>query len=120
MKKLVCICSVIAILFMLSCNSRKSSSEIYQSVIELDSMHSDTLQHSSPNEFADNHMSTPPLDDKYSDGLPSSKGKGRRLPQTDNMRGFDPASEDDMEDNGILFDMNYQEELMVQRQVLLK
>jgi hypothetical protein len=29
------------------------------------------------------------------------EGKGRPPHEPDNMRGFDPASEDDMEDNGM-------------------
>ena len=33
--------------------------------------------------------------------LPPPHGKGRPPHKPDNMRGFDPASEDDMDDNGM-------------------
>ncbi len=101
MNKLAYIGWVIAMQFMISCNNKKNSSEVYQSVVEHDSMHSDTLQHSSTDRFADNHMPTSPREDKYSDGQQSPKGKSHHFLKTDNMRGFDPASEDDMEDNGM-------------------
>ena len=80
--------------FLLSCNGRKNVDEIYSSDIEevvTDSMPQDSLHHPSPDEFEDGHMSPPPPLD----------GKGRPPHEPDNMRGFDPASEDDMDDNGM-------------------
>lgn len=90
-------------LFMLSCNSRKNSNDDYNSVVVSDSMHSDTFQHPSPDEFGDDHMPPPPPDGKHFDGPPPPPphGKGGPPHEPDNMRGFDPASEDDMEDNGM-------------------
>ena len=43
------------------------------------------------------------MDGMHPDGPPPPPphGKGRPPHKTDNMRGFDPASEDDMEDNGM-------------------
>lgn len=42
---------------------------------------------------------------------PPPHGKGRPPHKPDNMRGFDPASEDDMDDNGMSQYMeNYDEE----------
>ena len=45
----------------------------------------------------------PPPDDKRFDGPPPPPPheKGRPPHEPDNMRGFDPASEDDMHDNGM-------------------
>ena len=87
-----------AMLFMVSCNSRKNSNDLYQSAVVSDSMHSDTLQHPSPDVFADDHMPPPPPDGKHFDGPPPPPphGKGRPPHKPDNMRGFDPA-----EDNGM-------------------
>ena len=44
----------------------------------------------------------PPPDGRGFDGPPPppSHGKGHPHYEPDNMRGFDPASEDDMDDNG--------------------
>ena len=41
------------------------------------------------------------VSDMDSVAVMDSHGKGRPPHKTDNMRGFDPASEDDMEDNGM-------------------
>ena len=45
----------------------------------------------------------PPPDGKHFDGPPPPPPheKGRPPHEPDNMRGFDPASEDDMDDNGM-------------------
>ena len=52
-------------------------------------------------EVMDSH--TPPPDGKRFNGPPSPPPheKGRPPHEPDNMRGFDPASEDDMDDNGM-------------------
>lgn len=93
-----------ALLLMVACNSRKSTSDVPQSDIEdinvVDSMRPDTLHHPMPDELKDGHMPPPPPDGKHFDG-PPPHGKGRPHNEPDNMRGFDPASEDDMDDNGI-------------------
>ena len=72
-------------LLLLSCNGRKNANEV------------------SPGEFEDGHMPPPPPDGKHPDGPPPPPldGKGRPPHEPDNMRGFDPASEDDMNDNGM-------------------
>ena len=80
---------------MVSCSSRKSSNDVYvsdkDSVAVMDSMRPDMPP------------PPPPPDGKHSDGPPPPPphGKGRPPHRPDNMRGFDPASEDDMEDNGM-------------------
>ena len=80
MRKLTYSYIVIALLFMVSCTSRKSANDVniddVDSIAVLDSMRPDM----------------PP---------PPPHGKGRPPHKPDNMRGFDPASEDDMDDNGM-------------------
>jgi len=107
MKRYTYFIYVVAVLFMLACNSRKSSGDVFQSDMEIvvdgDSLHPDTLHHPSPEDFEDGHMPPPPPDDRGFDGPPSPPphGKGHPHHEPDNMRGFDPASEDDMDDNGM-------------------
>ena len=92
---------------LLSYNSRKNANDTNPNGMEdvvRDSMRPDSLHHPSPDEFTDGHMPPPPPPDgKHSDGPPPPPphGKGRPPHKPDNMRGFDPASEDDMEDNGM-------------------
>lgn len=94
-------------LFLLSCNGRKNANEKYSSDIEevvTDSMPQDSLHHPSPDDFKDGHMPPPPPPDgKHPDGPPPPAPDGKERPphEPDNMRGFDPASEDDMDDNGM-------------------
>ena len=83
------------------------------SVTVLDSLRPDSLHHPSPDELEDGHMPPPPPDGGGFDGPPPPPphGKGHLKPdrsatkgdacQSKNMRGFDPASEDDMDDNGM-------------------
>ena len=55
-------------------------------------------------EVMDSHNPPPPPPDgKHFDGPPPPPPheKGRPPHEPDNMRGFDPASEDDMDDNGM-------------------
>ena len=55
-------------------------------------------------EVMDSHTPPPPPPDgKHFDGPPPPPPheKGRPPHEPDNMRGFDPASEDDMDDNGM-------------------
>ena len=92
---------------LLSCNSRKNADDTNQNGIEdivTDSMRPDSLHHPSPDEFMDGHTPPPPPPDgKHFDGPPPPPPHGKVRPphKPDNMRGFDPASEDDMEDNGM-------------------
>ena len=79
---------------MVACASRKSSNDVYvsdkDSVAAMDSMRPD--------------LPPPPPDSGRFDGHrppPPTHGKGRPHHKPDNMRGFDPASEDDMDDNGM-------------------
>ena len=101
MKKLsFIICAFL--LFMVSCTSRRNTNEFSGDGNSfVDSVHSDTLHHPSPDEFEDVHMPPPPPDGKHFDGPPPPLPHGKGHHKPDNMRGFDPASEDDMEDNGM-------------------
>jgi len=96
---------LILVSLLLSCNSRKNANETNPNGIEdvfTDSMRPDSLHHPSPDEFTDGHLSPPPPPDgKHFDGPPPPHGKDRPPHKPDNMRGFDPASEDDMDDNGM-------------------
>jgi len=106
--------AVFALLFMVSCNSRKGANSAplsdMENVLVSDSLGSDTLHHPSPDKFDDEHMPPPPPDGMHPGGPPPPPphGKGRPPHKPDNMRGFDPASEDDMDDNGMqrYFDAN--------------
>ena len=80
MRKLTYSYIVIALLFMVSCTSRKSANDV--NIDDVDSI--DVLDSMRPD--------MPP---------PPPHGKGRPPHKPDNMRGFDPASEDDMDDNGM-------------------
>jgi len=107
MRKYTYIIYFAAMLFMVACNSRKSSSDVFQgdmeNVADTDSLRLDTLHHPSPDEFEDGHMPPPLPDGRGFDGPPPPPphGKGHPHHESDNMRGFDPASEDDMDDNGM-------------------
>ena len=99
------ILSVICLMLMIACTSRNSQSSVElserDSVTVSDALLTDTLHHPSPEEFLDNQTPPPPPPDgKHFDG-PPPHGKDRPPHKPDNMRGFDPASEDDMEDNGM-------------------
>ena len=99
-------CIAIALLLgMMSCSDKKNSKETYPSNVDsvavLDSLRPDTLHHPSPDEFEDGHMPLPPPDGRGFDGPPPPPPHGKGHHQPDNMRGFDPASEDDMDDNGM-------------------
>lgn len=119
MKRYTCFLCAITMSLLVSCNSRKNGNEVIQgemeSVVDADSLRPDTLHHSSPEYFEDGQMPPPPPSDGHGfDGPPPPSGKrnfdgpppppnGKEHPRhdADNMRGFDPPSEDDMDDNGM-------------------
>ena len=91
-------------IFMVSCTSRKNSYDAAprgeQSIEALDSMHPDMPPPPPDSGRVDGHRPPPPPDGMHPGGPPAPPlGKGHHIP--DNMRGFDPASEDDMDDNGM-------------------
>ena len=97
-----------SLLLIVSCTSRKSLNpdniSDVDSIAITDSIHPDSLHHPLPDDFNNDHVPPPPPPDgKHFDGPPPPPphGKGRPPHKPDNMRGFDPASEDDMEDNGM-------------------
>jgi len=86
-------------LLLLSCNnnskqdSRPVDNSSYMAVDEIETI--DTVAHEVPEkESATNSKSNASGTSSQSISKPSGY-------KTDNMRGFDPASEDDMEDNGM-------------------
>jgi len=108
MRKYTFFIYAVAMLFMVACNSRKSSGDVIQSdmenISETDSLRLDTLHRPSPEDFEEGHMPPPPPDGRGFDGPPPPPPHGKAHHphhEPDNMRGFDPASEDDMDDNGM-------------------
>lgn len=97
--------AALALLIMGACNSRKNGNNVSLSGAEdvslSDTLCPDTLHHPSPDEFEHGHMPPPPPDGRGSDGPPPPPPHGKGHHKPDNMRGFDPASEDDMDDNGM-------------------
>ena len=117
MKKNVTI--IITLAFMIiSCTSRKSSYDVLpnegQGVELSDTTHPEDMPPPPPDSGrVDGHRPPPPPDGMHPGGPPPPPphGKGRPPHKPDNMRGFDPASEDDMDDNGMSRYMeNYDEE----------
>ena len=105
-KRLAYICLGFTLLFMASCTSKKSSNDTNVSEVDsiavMDSMRPDMPPPPPDSGRFDGHRPPPP------DGMrpggpppPPPHGKGRPTHKQDNMRGFDPASEDDMDDNGM-------------------
>ena len=95
---------IIGIAFLLlSCGNRKSGDvdDPY------DGGHGIGIDTATVHEFRDGHMPPPPPDSGRFEGhRPPPPPDGMRPdgpppPPHDNMRGFDPASEDDMDDNGM-------------------
>ena len=97
--------AALAMLFMMACSSRKSANVVPQSDVEdvtlSDSLRPDSLNHPSPDEFEEGHMPPPPPNGRGFDGPPPPPPHGKGHHKPDNMRGFDPVSEDDMDDNGM-------------------
>ena len=95
----------ITLLFMASCTSRKSASDTNiinsDSVAVMDSMRPDMPPPPPDSGRFDGHRPPPPPDGMHPGVASPPHGKGRPLHKPDNMRGFDPASEDDMDDNGM-------------------
>ncbi len=85
---------VIVVLFWACGNKSKPYVENYDWEKDTASLVSD--------EVKDSHIPPPPPpDDKRFKRPPPPHTKSRTPHEPDNMRGFDPASEDDMEDNGM-------------------
>ncbi len=127
----ICICISLLILASCTNGKRNNVDILSDadSVAVVDSLQPNTFHHPSSDEFKDGHMPPPP-DNAHTkrltppppdsgrfdghrpppppDGMhrggsppPPPHGKGRPPHKPDNMRGFDPASEDDMDDNGM-------------------
>ena len=98
--KYVCCLLVVMMLVFVSCSNRKHPSEFYpRSSSSYDSYTEPVKRDSVKYE-----STVPKPTESY-----SSSGRSRHEDkELDNMRGFDPASEDDMDDNGMqrYFDAN--------------
>ena len=101
------ICTAFALLFIVSCTSKKGTNDAYvsnmDSVAVMDSVRPDMPPPPPDSGRFDVHRPPPPPAGMHPDGPPPPPphGKGRPPHKPDNMRGFDPASEDDMDDNGM-------------------
>ena len=108
MKKLIFVVySTFALLFIASCTSKKGTNDSYVSDIDsvavMDSISPNIPPPPPDSGRFDGHRPPPPPDGMRPGGPPPPPphGKGHHPHKLDNMRGFDPASEDDMDDNGM-------------------
>ena len=96
---------LILVFILLSCTSKKSPD--YANVSDADSIAvMDSLRPDMPppppdSDRFDGHRPPPPPDGMHPGGPPPPPPHGKGHHKPDNMRGFDPASEDDMDDNGM-------------------
>ena len=97
---------MILVFILLSCTSKNNSDNANvsdaDSIAIMDSVRPEMPPPPDSGKF-DGHRPPPPPDGMHPDGSPPPPphGKGRPPHKPDNMRGFDPASEDDMDDNGM-------------------
>ena len=97
---------MILVFILLSCTSNNNSDNANvsdaDSIAIMDSVRPEMPPPPDSGKF-DGHRPPPPPDGMHPDGPPPPPppGKGRPPHKPDNMRGFDPASEDDMDDNGM-------------------
>ena len=97
---------MILVFILLSCTSKNNSDNANVSDVDsiaiMDSVRPEMPPPPDSGRF-DGHRPPPPPDGMHPDGPPPPPphGKGRPPHKPDNMRGFDPASEDDMDDNGM-------------------
>jgi hypothetical protein len=98
---------MILVFILLSCTSKNNSDNANvsdaDSVAVMDSMRPDMPPPPPDSGWFDGHRPPPPPDGMRPGGPPPPPphGKGRPPHKPDNMRGFDPASEEDMDDNGM-------------------
>jgi hypothetical protein len=106
-KRKFVIYAAFVLLFIVSCTSKKGTNDAYvsdmDSVAVMDSVRPDMPPPPPDSGRFDGHRPPPPPAGMHPDGPPPPPphGKGRPPHKPDNMRGFDPASEDDMDDNGM-------------------
>lgn len=98
---------LLAGLLLLSCNEKKTYPPIPTTVVNKDTVKAekkaDTL-HVDKEQQPEQPTAPSPPPSSVKNTTPSvrpSASKSHVQPQYDNMRGFDPASEDDMDDNGM-------------------
>ena len=104
MKKILYVITLM--ILIVSCTNKKSTDSTINgtdSIAVVDSMRPDMPPPPLDSGRVDGHRPPPPPDGMHPGGPPPPlpHGKGRPPHKPDNMRGFDPASEDDMDDNGL-------------------
>lgn len=88
---------ILTVVFLLSCGNKSRQTEpvIYDDKPIMEQTESDTVSSAIPEESPKEKVKpSVPIS-------PSSSSRSHKSTDYDNMRGFDPASEDDMEDNGM-------------------
>ena len=104
MKRLIYIIGRL-LLLMISCTSKKSPNGANFSDLDsfavMDSMRPDMPPPPLDSGKFEGQQPPPPPEGKGFDGPPPPPPHGKGHHEPDNMRGFDPASEDDMDDNGM-------------------
>ena len=87
---------VLVVLLLLACGNKSRDKEpiFNDSLPAVEEVETDTVVVTVPEK-------APKLDEKHATSVSSSAPRSRKSSSDDNMRGFDPASEDDMDDNGM-------------------
>ena len=97
--KQICSIFIVMMLLVVSCTNKKHPSKYYPKSVPSYNSYTEPARHDSVK-----HETT----DQQPSSTASSSGSKYKEKELDNMRGFDPASEDDMDDNGMqrYFDAN--------------
>ncbi len=105
MKQVMTVLAVSACLAFLACGNREKHTlpidDDHLFVIERSASDTATMQSKEDTTKAEEKPSAPVKSSSSSSSSSSSVSSAHHSGNDDNMRGFDPASEDDMEDNGM-------------------
>ena len=97
MKKIIIVIMSVVVLMACDNKSHQTESVVFDNQADVEQTKPDTVASSKQKEM-------PTVEEKQSKPISSSSASSSRSHKSsnyDNMRGFDPASEDDMDDNGM-------------------
>jgi uncharacterized lipoprotein NlpE involved in copper resistance len=96
MKKIIIVIMSVVVLMACDNKTRQTESVVFDNQADVEQTKPDTVASSKQKEM-------PTVEEKQSKPISSSSASSSRSLKSnhDNMRGFDPASEDDMDDNGM-------------------